>query len=201
MGKDRAGKLILVRHGESEGNRDRRFTTSPAAALTDLGRRQAKDAAARIRVLFTPELVIASPFARARETGEIIARELSAPFEVREGLHEQSFGSLAGQPYDVAAQATDLDPKRPWLWCPPGGESREQVRRRVAPILDELAARHLDTDVVVVSHGAVMSALWAHVTDSWEQALIVGNAGIVVVEHVGRRYSPPRMIVEEEQSR
>ena len=39
------GKLILVRHGESEGNALRRFTDSPEVNITELGRRQALEAA------------------------------------------------------------------------------------------------------------------------------------------------------------
>jgi len=63
------GKLIMVRHGESEGNAIRRFTTSGEAKITDLGRRQALEAAVRIKLKYQPILVIASTFARARETG------------------------------------------------------------------------------------------------------------------------------------
>ena len=75
------GKLIMVRHGESEGNAIRRFTTSGEAKITDLGRRQALEAAVRIKLKFQPILVIASTFARARETGLIIAAELGIPIE------------------------------------------------------------------------------------------------------------------------
>ena len=67
------GKLIMVRHGESEGNAIRRFTTSGEAKITELGRRQAHEAALRIKHKFQPARVIASTFARARETGLIIA--------------------------------------------------------------------------------------------------------------------------------
>ena len=75
------GKLIMVRHGESEGNAIRRFTTSGEAKITDLGRRQALEAAVRIKLKYQPILVIASTFARARETGLIIAAELGIPIE------------------------------------------------------------------------------------------------------------------------
>jgi len=66
-GQVHMGKLIMVRHGESEGNAIRRFTTSGEAKITDLGRRQAQEAAVRIKLKFKPTLVIASTFApRAR---------------------------------------------------------------------------------------------------------------------------------------
>src|SRR6266446_634803 len=137
-----AGKLIMVRHGESEGNRDRRFTTTSAAPLTELGRRQALDAARRIKLQFKPDIVIASPYSRARETGEIIARELSVPISIEDGLHEQSLGKLAGQPYDSVAEDPVFDRSKIWLWRPLGGESRADVRARVAPVLDRIAATY-----------------------------------------------------------
>ena len=94
------GKLIMVRHGESEGNAIRRFTTSGEAKITDLGRRQAHEAAIRIKLKFKPTLVIASTFARARETGRIIADHLGIPIEYEAEFREMSLGDLAGKPYE-----------------------------------------------------------------------------------------------------
>src|ERR1700747_2916865 len=98
------GKLIMVRHGESEGNRDRRFTISPDVPLTDLGREQARAVAARIARRFAPSCVISSPFRRARQTSEIIAGELGLPIEVVHDLHERNLGVLKGESYDVLRQ-------------------------------------------------------------------------------------------------
>lgn len=190
----RLGRLILVRHGESEGNRLRRFTTSEAAPLTELGREQAHAAAARIARQFRPALLITSPYARARETTEIISRELSLPILVEAGLHEQSLGRLAGHPYEAVLDDPTFDRTRPWLWRPPNGESHEDVKARTAPLLDRIAALHASREVVVVSHGGVMVAIWAHVTGSWEGAHHPPNCGIVLVEHHEGRYSPPRVI-------
>ena len=61
----------MVRHGESEGNRDRRFTISPDVPLTELGRRQALDAARRIKTKFNPDLIVSSPFFRSLATSSI----------------------------------------------------------------------------------------------------------------------------------
>ena len=102
------GKLIMVRHGESEGNAIRRFTTSGEAKITELGRRQALEAAVRIKLKFQPILVIASTFARARETGLIIASELGIPIEYEERFREMSLGDLAGKPYELDRQRSHL---------------------------------------------------------------------------------------------
>jgi probable phosphoglycerate mutase len=196
------GRLILVRHGESEGNVARIFTTTPMTlALTEVGRRQAREAAARIRALAAPRIVIASPYVRARDTGAIIADELQLPFEIREGLHERETGEFAGRPYESIFEAPDYDHSRPWVWTPPGGESYEHVRDRVGPILDELAARFPADDVVIVSHGGVMIAMWAHMTGEWQGAHTPANCGIVLVQHRAGSYLKPEVIGDSQSQR
>jgi broad specificity phosphatase PhoE len=189
------GKLILVRHGESEGNRIRRFTTSPEAPITDLGRRQAYDAARVIREAFRPELVIASPYVRARDTGRIIAGELGLPIEIESDFREQSLGELAGQPYEVVFNDPTFVRERSWEWRPPGGESHLDVLARTGPVLDRLGRRFTDAEIVIVSHGGVMRALWAHVTGTWNNAHIPANCGIVLIEHENGRYRTPPSVI------
>jgi broad specificity phosphatase PhoE len=188
-------KLILVRHGESEGNVTRIFTTTPMTlALTELGRKQAREAATVIQSIADPRIVIASPYARARDTGAIIADSLNLPLEIREGLHERETGEFAGRPYESIFEAEGFDRQRPWIWIPPGGESYEHVRERVGPILNELVLRFPAHDVIVVSHGGVMVSMWAHVTGRWEDAHVPGNCGIITVEHREGKYLEPRVI-------
>ncbi len=195
------GKLIMVRHGESEGNAIRRFTTSGEAKITDLGRRQALEAAVRIKLKFQPTMVIASTYARARETGLIIAAELAIPIEYEAEFREQSLGDLAGQPYESIANDPTFDPKRSWVWRAPNGESHEDVLRRVAPVLDRVAQKYADDEIVVVSHGGVMRAVWAHVTGQWENAHVPPNCGIVLIEHKSGRYRAPEVVFGESPAR
>jgi broad specificity phosphatase PhoE len=191
------GKLILIRHGESEGNAIRQFTISPEAGITELGRRQASEAGLRIKALFSPTLIVSSPYFRARETARIIAELIGAPVEIEPDFREQSLGLLAGKPYDVVRADPTFRADRSWEWRPSGGESQEDVRMRSAPALDRLAKAHPDRELVVVSHGGVMRTLWAHVTGSWEGSYIPDNCGIVVVEHDAGRYLVPRVLEAE----
>jgi broad specificity phosphatase PhoE len=196
------GKLLLVRHGESEGNVTRIFTTTPVTLpLTERGRQQAREAAGVIQTISSPRIVIASPYVRARDTGAIIADELKLPFEIREGLHERETGEFAGKPYESILEAEGYDPSQPWTWVPPGGESYEHVRERVGPILDELVVRFSEDDVVVVSHGGVMVSMWAHMTGSWGDAPVPANCAIVMVEHRQGRYLRPRLVGEQRLAR
>lgn len=199
----RIAKFIMVRHGESEGNRERRFSISSDIPLTELGRRQAHEAAQRIARRFKPHLIISSPFARARQTSEIIAAELQLPIEIVHELHERDLGSLKGHSYDALREAVRqdprYDPKQGWLWRPEGGESYEDVRQRVVGAIERLRARLPDHEVVIVSHGGVMLSVWAHVTGSWQGAHLPPNCGIVLVEHDRERMHPPRIIQGEEE--
>lgn len=193
------GKLILVRHGESVGNRDRIFSHGPSELpLTDLGREQAREAAHKIAASFRPQIIVTSPYLRARLTGQIIADILELPVEVEDLIHERDIGHLIGKSYDVVMDDPSYDPERPWLWRPPGGESFEDVRARVGPAFDKLAQKYVGREIVVVSHGGVMMSAWAHVTGSWQGARIPPNCGIVLVEHEFPRYDSPRIIAAEE---
>jgi probable phosphoglycerate mutase len=176
-------RLILIRHGESEGNRDRVFTLTSAVPLTDRGREQVRAAASWIAARYVPRRIVASPFVRAQQTADELAAVLAVPIEVEVDLRERSYGELAGQPYAILQTRTDFDPGAYWLWRPPGGETLIEVARRAGAVLDRLAAASPEDDVVVVSHGATMMSLWWHVTGAWREGRVARNAGIVVVEH------------------
>jgi probable phosphoglycerate mutase len=192
------GKLILVRHGESAGNRDRIFATAPyELPLTELGYAQAAGAARMIAARFTPNLVVSSDMLRARETARVIAGALGLPLQLEPRLHEREIGAHRGLSYDSFLGEPDYDPQRPWIWKPRNGESYEDVQARVGPVLDRLAAEHPASDIVVVSHGGVMACLWAYVTRRWEGAHVPPNCGIILVEHGVRGYDTPRVIAGE----
>ena len=129
--------------------------------------------------------------------GSIIAAELGIPIEYEERFREMSLGDLAGKPYDSIANDPTFDPKRSWVWRAPNGESHEDVLKRVAPVLDAVAKKYPDDEIVVVSHGGVMRAVWAHVTGKWEDAHVPPNCGIVVIEHHGGRYREPEVMFGE----
>jgi probable phosphoglycerate mutase len=181
------GRLLLIRHAESEGNRDQVFTATPYIGLTDRGRRQARAAGEWIRARHAPRVAVTSPYTRARETTEIITGVLALPTVVEPDLRERDYGTLAGQAY--ASPRPGYDRQRYWLWRPENGETLEEVLARVGAVLDRLADDAPDGEVVVVSHGAVMMAAQRHVTGTWPPAgRVVRNAGIVVVEHRDGRY-------------
>jgi len=191
MQSSETGRLILVRHGESEGNRDRRFTLTPHVPLTDLGREQARSTGARIARDFRPARVVASPFLRAQQTAELIAAALGLGVETEPALHERDFGVYVGKPYESVLADPTFDPNRRWEWRPENGESLQEVYNRVVPATERIARDNPGSDVVVVSHGGVMLALTAFFAGTWEGAAVAQNCGIIVVAHTGGSYGPP----------
>lgn len=191
------GRLLLVRHGESVGNQFQRFAVTPDVPLTDRGRAQARAAGEWLRARHAPRVVSTSPFARARETAEIIATVLGVPVAVEDDLRERCYGALAGMPYGTPRP--DYDPAEYWIWRPDGGETLVEVARRVGAVLDRLAGGRADDDVVCVSHGAAMTAALWHVTGRWPRAgTVVRNAGVVVVEHEAGVWWSAMEIAEEQ---
>jgi probable phosphoglycerate mutase len=190
-------RLILVRHGESEGNRDRTFTQNADVPITAVGREQARATAGLIAKHFRPARIVASPYARARQTAEIIGAVFELEVELEVGLREQSFGIFAGQPYEALLTDASYHEGPRWQWRPPNGESLVDVCERVVPAFARVAQESAGRDVVLVSHGGVMLAFCAHVTGAWDGLSVTPNAGVVVVEYRGGCYTPPLVVRDE----
>lgn len=164
-----SGRLILVRHGQSHGNVERRLDTRPPGAeLTELGVHQAREFA-RARA-HPPGLLLHSVARRAAQTAAAIGAELGGPAGIGTpqevaGIHEVQAGDLENRNDDDAIAQFNTIYQR---WhegdleaAMPGGESGQQVLDRYLPVLTGLRLRYLDdrdwqSDIVVVSHGAAI---------------------------------------------
>lgn len=151
--------LYLVRHGESVANVEGVFDGRDRK-LTELGRAQAA-AAARWLAPRPVAAMYASPYRRTRETAAIIAAHLPHNVEtvVDTDLEEVKVGELAGRT-DAAAREIYSRVYTGWLAGDrdarfPGGESLGEACDRLARLLDRIANRHRDREVVAVSHGGM----------------------------------------------
>jgi len=167
-----SGRLILLRHGQSHANVDRRLDTAPpGAGLTDLGREQAR-AFARAHG-GVPGLLVHSVAHRAEQTAAEISVEAAVTPALVEGIHEVQAGDLENR-VDEAAIAEFAAVYRRWHAgeldaAMPGGESGREVLDRYLPVIDELRLRYLDAgdwtaDIIVVSHGAAIRLAAAALT-------------------------------------
>lgn len=161
--------LILIRHGETDWNRDRRIQGATDIPLNDTGRAQAHEAATtlRERLDLAGVTIASSDLSRARETAEIIAADLDleAPRTYR-GLRERSYGE---------AEGLDVDEfRRRWGdWHSaevPGAEPWPQLRRRGIAALGRVVRDHrratapTASTLIVVSHGAFIREIMRHAT-------------------------------------
>ncbi|HWH98052.1 MAG TPA: histidine phosphatase family protein [Pseudolysinimonas sp.] len=144
--------LYLVRHGETEWNRQRRIQGLTDIPLNDTGREQAR-LTGKLLTRRAISRVVASPLGRARETADIIAAQLGLDDpELRDAFVERNYGAAEGLDFH------EIDVRYPPEVEVPGRESREDVAARVIPALQELASEYPGEAIVVVSHGGAIRA-------------------------------------------
>lgn len=164
-----SGRLVLVRHGQTHGNVERRLDTRPPGAeLTDLGREQARAFARELP--HRPAMLVHSVALRAAQTAAEIGDELGLDRHELEGIHEVQAGDLEDRNDDDAIAAFETVYQR---WhegelgaAMPGGETGDEVLDRYVPVLTQLRLRYLDNhdwhdDILVVSHGAAIRLISA----------------------------------------
>ena len=148
-------RMLLLRHGQTALSRERRYSGRSDVPLTDLGRDQAAAAAARVAALVSDAPVLTSPLTRCVQTASAVAEALRVPVVKHDGLIETDFGDWEGLTF---AETAERDPAlhARWLRDPsvpaPGGESFDQVHRRVRTTRDELVKGYAGSTIVVVSH-------------------------------------------------
>ena len=87
----------------------------------------------------------------------------------RSRKYERDFGNLKGHPYERLSEA------------PGFVESLDDVRKRAIAAIDSLRVRYPGREIVVVSHGAVIQAVCAHITGEWSEESVPPNCGPVMI--------------------
>lgn len=142
--------VILVRHGETDWNRDDRWQGWADPPLNELGRQQAAELAERLRhVPF--DAVYTSDLERAHQTAEIVAAPHGVPVVADAGLREIDVGSWSG--------LTKAEIEERFGGERVDGETRDQHRARVRAAAARLLAAHPNERILLVTHGGTMRAL------------------------------------------
>ena len=155
-------ELIVVRHGETDWNRQHRFQGQIDVPLNDVGRAQAARLAQRLADEAF-DAVVASDLQRARATADVAAATHAIASEPL--WREQSFGVLEG------LDAPTIVERHPQLWAhwlrhdadyalPGGGESVRTFHQRVLQAVRQLALQYRGARVAVFTHGGVLDMLW-----------------------------------------
>ena len=158
-------RIYFVRHGMTEWNKLMRYQGSTDIPLSDRGRDQARRAGLRLRSLSgRASKIICSPLARARETAEIIAKELGVTqIEAWDELREVGFGSWEGLTVPQIIKKDGEDFFNKWRndqlsYAPEDGEPCRSYFLRAEAAADKLLTKSEDCDIVV-GHGAFFRVL------------------------------------------
>jgi len=165
MHKDFNGTLIiLVRHGECEGNIKGMFRGRTDFPLNERGLVQAKDLARELKN-FPLKYIYTSPLSRARKTAEVIGQECGIEVRTEEQFNNIELGSWEGR---FMKEIAEKYPKEWELWVNnpeklqvEDMETLHDVQKRAKACLDGLASKHSGEILAVVSHRAVLKPLIA----------------------------------------
>ena len=155
--------LIVIPHGETEWNREKRMQGTTDTRLSDVGRAQAQALGRRLATRGFAALY-SSDLARARDTARAIAEHTGRNVVADPRLQERRFGIFEGllaeeirsrYPEEYARFAS-RDPD----YEVPGGESASGFTARCLGCLAEIAGCHTGAEVVVVTHGLVLDSLY-----------------------------------------
>ena len=173
-------RLILIRHGATKANIERRFQGTIDYPLCDAGLKQADYLGKRIEDVYISK-IYTSYLRRAKETAETIAHyKPECEIEVLHDLKEYSWGIIEGltreeishKYYELAVQME----KDFWGTEIPGEEGMKSLKNRLAYIYDLITGRHLQggekenfgdkktESVAIVSHGRVIGGFLAYIT-------------------------------------
>lgn len=184
-----SGRLLFVRHGETEWNRSGLCQGWRDIPLDETGEAQARSLASRLGS-WRVDRVISSDLLRARRTAEVIAEPHGLDVEVSVDLREFRFGEVEGQ---SLARIKDTPLGRRWLaWKRglsdeplPGGESVAEVAARMGRGIEAVLAGLDGGTVAFVGHGSslrvALCALLGFDLRSW-RSLMVENGSLSVVE-------------------
>jgi len=189
--------LWLVRHGETDWNRELRFQGHLDAPLNALGLQQAQRLGLHLAAQ-APRPLLASDLLRTRQTAEPLAGQWQTPAWPEPLWREQSFGVIEGLTLD------DIRERHPevvqgWQrhdpdFAPAGGESRRQFHVRVMQAVRALVERCLQEGwqaPVVVSHGGVLDMVYRSATGqslAGPRECLIPNAGLNHVRTDGVRF-------------
>ena len=166
--------FLLVRHGETDWNKELRFQGQVDVPLNAIGLAQAERLQARVQQSLAawaaqghlPTRVISSDLLRAQQTAQPVAQALGCEFFLETGLREQCFGSFEG------LRVPEIKLQQPEAWqrwlnfdadyAVTGAESTQVFHDRVWSALQGLAQQFPGEHLVVVTHGGVLDMVWRH---------------------------------------
>ncbi len=157
--------VLLIRHGQSEGNAEHRFGGHTATPLSPRGRKQAVATAEALKK-DSLTAIYSSDLERAIETATPLSTLTGLPINATDAFRERSVGVMEGLTFEAAAQKHPEEYaallRRDFEHVLNGGESYRQLLDRSRNKLDEIIARHRGGKIAVFSHTGTICILSLH---------------------------------------
>ena len=151
-------EIILIRHGQTDWNRDRRIMGHRPVPLNPRGR------VARHLKKIPLDAIFTSPMLRAVETAEFLIGERGLKIRLTADLAEIDYGLWVGKTFDevMEEEAYTVYHRTPRHAHPPGGEKMTEVRRRAVGFIEGLRGKYQKGRIAVVSHADVIKTILVH---------------------------------------
>src|SRR6201989_3048984 len=165
MSTNETTRVLLIRHGQSQGNAEGRFGGHTATPLSELGHAQAE---ATARALATEKItaIYSSDLLRAVQTAEPLARATGLRVDSTSAFRERSVGLMEGLTFEEAAAAHPEEYaallRRDFEHVLAGGESYRQLLDRAAASLDRAIEENPGGRIAVFSHTGTICILVLH---------------------------------------
>ena len=184
-------KIIIVRHGETNYNIERRLQGWMDIPLNKEGLKQADKVAERLKEVLVTS-IYTSDLKRANSTAKKISKKLGIKPSMRHELREDNLGVLEGWKWEVEV---DVVKERLWKerddtvisgdlhWRGHGGE-------RVKKFLDEIEEKHPKGSIIIVSHGGTINRIMEiyGLKDPKSEYINYGNTSVTILEKSGSGY-------------
>jgi alpha-ribazole phosphatase/probable phosphoglycerate mutase len=151
-------RIYLVRHGQVEGHKEKRYNGQANVPLTQLGREESDRVCDSLDDIHL-DAVYSSDLDRCRYCAELVAVAHNLSVNTCESLRELHIGDWEGRTW-AELQETNPDDWQSRLqdlvnFQVPGGESLQDAADRIRPTIREIITRHLGGEVILVAHGGV----------------------------------------------
>ena len=158
-------QVVLIRHGQSQGNAEQRFGGHTLTPLSELGRRQA-EATARALAGEDFRVIFSSDLPRAIETARALSASSALELQPTEAFRERSVGVMAGLTFEEAAEKHPEEYqallRRDFEHVLLGGESYRQTLERAAEKLDEAIEQYRGGQIAIFTHAGTICILALH---------------------------------------
>jgi len=176
-------QLYIFRHGQTDWNKIHKFQGRTDIHLNEQGQQDALKLAEQL-IPFNLELIITSDLSRAMQTALIVNMKTGAPMKIDPRLQEVFMGEGETKSYDEAKEIWGADTIKNWydLTHPfhfPGGESKQEVQKRVISALKDIVATEKATRIGISTHGHVLLMIMAYIDLQKANGMKIPNGSFV----------------------